>query len=161
MPLLTIHLWLDPRFVRKDVIDFKITMLDRILKKTGQAGVTLCIENLSENAEDFTAPFKALPQLFMTLDIGHAQLLSKKNTSHGFISKFSERIKHVHVHDNRGGQSQADDLHLPLGEGVIDFESIMEELQQKDYGRTMTLELRPEEIKKCLNPLSKLISHER
>ena len=161
MPLLTIHLWLDPRFVRRDVIDFKITMLNRILKKTGVAGVTLCIENLSENADDFMVAFTALPQLFMTLDLGHAQLLSEKNTSHGFIERFSDRIKHVHVHDNRGGQSQADDLHLPPGEGIVDFKSIMGELQGKDYRGTMSLELTPLEIKRCLHPLRDLIFRKR
>jgi len=157
MPLLTIHLWLDPRFVRKDVIVFKISMLGRILEKTRQTGITLCIENLSENADDFMVPFAEFPELFMTLDLGHAQLLSEKNTSFGLIEQFSERIKHIHVHDNRGGHSQADDLHLPPGEGIIDFEAILGELWKKGYTGTMTFELQPSEIEKNLNHLKGLI----
>jgi sugar phosphate isomerase/epimerase len=157
MPLLTIHLWLDPRFVKKDVIVLKISMLGRILEKTRQTGITLCIENLSENADDFMVPFAELPELFMTLDLGHAQLLSEKNTSFGLIEQFSERIKHLHVHDNRGGHSQADDLHLPPGEGIIDFEAILGELWKKGYTGTMTFELQPSEIEKDLNHLKGLI----
>ena len=50
MSLLTIHLWLDPRFVREEILDYKETFLRRILEETGRKGITLCIENLSEDA---------------------------------------------------------------------------------------------------------------
>jgi len=55
----------------------------------------------------------------MTLDLGHGELLCEENRSLGFIEKFPERIKHVHLHDNRGGNSPTDDLHLPPGEGWL------------------------------------------
>lgn len=157
MPLLTIHLWLDPRFVRKDIIALKISMLGRVLEKTAQNGITLCIENLSECAADLVAPFAAFPELFMTLDLGHAQLLSERNTSFGFIKQFPGRIKHIHIHDNRGGRSQKDDLHLPPGEGIIDFDTILEELNKSGYRGTMTFELRPSEIETDFNRLEGLI----
>ena len=75
-----------------------------------------------------------------------------------FIEKFPERIKHVHLHDNRGGNSHTDDLHLPPGEGVIDFQGLFEALRLIHYDRTVTLELKPHEIRKCLAYVSELVS---
>jgi len=80
----------------------------------------------------------------MTLDIGHGELLSDKNRAYGFIDKCFERIKHVHIHDNFGGDSPEDDLHLPLGEGKINFSSILLELKGKEYDNNITLEVKPE-----------------
>jgi sugar phosphate isomerase/epimerase len=50
------------------------------------------------------------------------------DTSVGFIERYPERIGHVHVHDNKGGDSALDDLHLVPGEGIIDFDRIFERL---------------------------------
>ena len=48
MRLLTLHLWLDPRFVKKEVLSFKVGLLRRIVDEAGGDGITVCIENLSE-----------------------------------------------------------------------------------------------------------------
>jgi len=146
MGLLTIHLWLDARFVKPDVIAYKVGFLQRLLKSSDDLGITVCIENLSENAGHLSAVFETLPSLRMTLDLGHAQLLADVNTGFGFMERFPERIHHIHLHDNRGGFSVADDLHLPLGEGSVDFGGLLKNLRRIGYNRTMTLELRPHEI---------------
>ncbi|MFZ7112649.1 MAG: sugar phosphate isomerase/epimerase family protein [Desulfatiglandales bacterium] len=157
MDLLTIHLYLDSRFIRDELISYKIALLGRILEKTAKAGITLCLENLSESADDFERPFEEFPDLFMTLDLGHAQLLTNVNRSYGFMDRHPDRIKHVHVHDNRGGQSHHDDLHLPPGEGIIRFDSLLGELKKTGYRRTVTLELTPEEIGRCLQHMKRLL----
>jgi hypothetical protein len=69
MPLLTLHLWLDQRFVKQEVITFKITLLKRIIERATDAGITICLENLSEQASAMTAAFKELPLLNLTLDL--------------------------------------------------------------------------------------------
>ncbi|MBW1736932.1 MAG: sugar phosphate isomerase/epimerase, partial [Deltaproteobacteria bacterium] len=89
--------------------------------------------------------------------IGHAQLLSNQNTSYGFIDRFPERIKHVHIHDNRGGDSPDDDLHLPVGKGIIEFGKIFRKVKEIGYHGTITLELRPPEIKTCLPYVKQLL----
>jgi sugar phosphate isomerase/epimerase len=150
MPLLTIHLWLDSRFVSERVITFKIALLKKITERAGEAGVTVCLENLSEKVADMQRAFKEIPELCLTLDLGHAQLLTKENRSFGFIHNLPERIKHVHMHDNRGGHSYRDDIHLPPGEGVVDFKEIIKSLKGIGYVRTITLELTPAEIGRCL-----------
>jgi sugar phosphate isomerase/epimerase len=157
MTLLTVHLWIDPRFVPTETILFKIDLLGRILERAAQRGITVCLENLSENASHMEGPLAALPDLNLTLDMGHGQLLSEENTSYGFIERHPGRIKHVHLHDNRGGLSPLDDLHLPPGKGIIDFERIFRELEKIDYTRTMTLELTPPEINRSLGRVKALL----
>ena len=94
----------------------------------------------------------------LTLDLGHAELLCEENRSPGFIEQFPGRIQHIHLHDNRGGNSPKDDLHLPPGEGVIDFAGLFEKLRRIYYDRTVTLELKPHEIRNCLAYVSEMVS---
>jgi sugar phosphate isomerase/epimerase len=157
MRLLTIHLWMDPRFVSRKAISYKIGFLNRLIDHGREAGIKICLENLSETATHLSDVFKFLPHLNLTLDIGHAQLLSSQNTSYGFIDRFPERIKHVHIHDNRGGDSPDDDLHLPVGKGIIDFGTIFRKLKDIGYHGTFTLELRPPQIETCLAYVKKLL----
>jgi sugar phosphate isomerase/epimerase len=158
MRLLTVHLWQDRRFVKKNALESKRDILNRMVEKAAEHQITVCIENLSEEASDLEAAFQEIPLLMMTLDLGHGELLCEKNRSLGFIEKFPEKIKHVHLHDNRGGNSHVDDLHLPPGEGAIDFKGLFEALRRIPYERTVTLELKPHEIKNCLDYVAELVS---
>jgi sugar phosphate isomerase/epimerase len=158
MSLLTLHLWFDPRFVKEEVLTFKTGLLGHIIEKAADFEITVCLENLSETASHMLAPFTDLPNLNLTLDVGHAQLLTELNTSYAFIERYPERIKHVHLHDNRGGDSYRDDLHLIPGEGIVDFEKIFQKLKAMEYDRTVTLELIPFEIAKCLRYVKELLS---
>lgn len=158
MKVLTLHMWLDRRFITHEVLSFKVNLLKRIVGEAFRAGVIVCIENLSEEAADMAKALDEIPGLMVTLDLGHAELLTEKNRSLGFIERFPGRIQHIHLHDNRGGNSPKDDLHLPPGEGVIDFGKAFSALARIHYDRTVTLELKPPEIKQCLAHVSKLIS---
>jgi sugar phosphate isomerase/epimerase len=159
MRLLTLHLWLDPRFVQEETIVYKIDFLKRLTERASGSGITVCLENLSENAAQLAEVFAAVPLLNLTLDLGHAELLSTENTSFGFLEKCPERIRHIHLHDNHGGISPDDDLHLPVGEGKIDFHKIFQRLHAVHYTGTMTLELRPDQIESCLGYVKHLVNH--
>ncbi len=76
--------------------------------------------------------------------LGHANLYSAENKSLSIIKKLGKSIRHVHLHDNFGGDSPKADLHLPIGEGNVDFGSIFKALLKIDYNRTITLEVKPE-----------------
>jgi len=158
MTVLTLHLWLDRRYIKEAVLSFKVDLLRRIVEEASKTGIVVCIENLSEEARDMARALNGIPGLRMTLDLGHAELLCEKNRSMGFIEQFPESIHHIHLHDNRGGNSPRDDLHLPPGEGVIDFRRIFEALGTVHYDRTVTLELKPYEIRRCLAYVSELVS---
>lgn len=158
MPLLTVHLWLDIRFVQQEAIAFKIALLQRILNMAKDADIVVCLENLSERPSDMEIPFEKLPLLNMTLDLGHAQLLTEENTAFAFLSRYPDRVRHIHMHDNTGGDSYLDDTHLCPGEGIINFEKIFQILSGIGYTRTVSLELKPFEIERCLDHVRGLLS---
>jgi len=157
MSLLTLHLWLDQRFVKSEVVDFKIELLQKIITKARKNKVLICLENLSEDWHDLKVAFDKLPFLNLTLDVGHGLLIRDENTSFTIIKKYPERIKHIHLHDNLGGSSPEDDLHLPPGKGIVDFKNIFNSLRTIGYRGTATLELKPFEIKSCLGFIKKLL----
>ena len=156
MSLLTLHLWIDRRFVKTMVVDFKIDLLGKIINKAKEKKIFICLENLSEDVHDLRVAFDALPLLNLTLDVGHAQLLRKENTCFTIIKQYPNRIKHIHLHDNYGGFTPEDDLHLPPGRGIVDFQNIFNSLRIIGYKGTATLELEPFEIKPCLRFVKQL-----
>ncbi len=56
-----------------------------------------------------------MPELGLHLDIGHANLQVPHNTTDEILAAYGKRLRHVHLHDNKGGSA---DLHLPLGTGT-------------------------------------------
>ena len=157
----TLHFWMDGRWVPPELVSRKIELLSEMVGAAGRRGVVLCLENLSEHYGNFSEAFEAIPELRMTLDIGHGQLLARKNTSFEFIDNCLPRIAHLHVHDNHGGNSVKDDIHLPLGEGIVDYPKIFALLRRKGYKATISMEVTPavmpevrERILKYLEPPS-------
>jgi len=143
---LTVHLWTDPRFVWSSVLKEKKQIL-RELVAYGQARrVAIGLENLSENYLDLAAVLEAVPGLGITLDVGHGQLLTETNTSFDIIDRLADSIRHVHLHDNRGGQGVLDDLHLPIGEGIVEIPRILKALVNKGYDGTLCFELKNDVI---------------
>lgn len=157
----TLHFWMDKRWVSTDIIRGKVQILSLIVQNGTDCGITVCIENLSERADSFSPAFDAIPDLRMTLDIGHAQLLASRNTSFRFIEELFPRIAHVHAHDNHGGVTVKDDLHLPLGEGSVNYQDIMKSLIEKGYESTISLEVKTQDmlkskqtLKDCINAIN-------
>jgi sugar phosphate isomerase/epimerase len=142
----TLHFWMDRRWAEPGLLAAKRALLAEMVAAAGDKGITLCIENLTERYESFAEICDAIPRLRMTLDIGHGELLSSENTSFGFIRHLFDRIAHLHVHDNHGGTSVKDDLHLPLGQGRVDYPRIFSILKEKGYRHTVTMELKPAEM---------------
>jgi sugar phosphate isomerase/epimerase len=145
IPLYTQHLWLDARFVQPDILAAKVDLLGRWAARAQQLGVTFCIENLSEHADHFAAAFEQGPNLALTLDLGHGQILAPEDTGNAsfeLIARFFGRIRHVHLHDNLGGDRSKDDLHLPLGQGQVDLTGILGALRGAGYDGGFSLEVK-------------------
>ncbi len=106
--------------------------------------ITVMVENLDRlfsGVEDLKAIFDAVPEARFHLDVGHANLRlggGQGNRTRSLLEAFSDRLVHVHVSDNRGG---ADDLHLPLGAGLVDWRSAIRLLKEAGYDSTVTLEV--------------------
>jgi sugar phosphate isomerase/epimerase len=154
----TLHFWVDRRWAEPGLLAAKTALLSELVSAARDKGIRLCIENLTEQFESFAAAFEAIPDLRMTLDIGHGELLSRENTSFDFIRHLFEKIEHVHVHDNHGGKSVKDDLHLPLGEGRVDYPRILTMLNEKGYRHTVTMEVKPEDMPRTQEEIVRYLS---
>jgi len=155
---LTVHLWFDPRFVRPHVCEEKLKFMEEIAHAATPHGILISLENLSENASDLALVVQRVPNISLTLDVGHGQLLAERNTSYEIVNKLYQWIGHVHLHDNYGGNSVKDDLHLPIGSGRVEIQQILLNLIEKGYRGTATLELKPHELESSLNTVRGMIA---
>jgi len=141
---LNIHLVVDKRVVSNLVLKEKIKALRHIVEYGKRNSVAINLENLTETADDLDRVLSAAPDLGITLDVGHANLHGLENISISIIDRLGQLIRHVHLHDNRGGTGQYDDLHLPIGHGRVEFKPIITSLKDIGYRGTMTFEVKPE-----------------
>ena len=113
----------------------------RVLEIAERLGVQALIENVPEpfpfvmkSADDFSRFFDELgADAGMVLDVAHANI---RGETQEFIRRFSSRIRHVHVSDNRGDL----DTHLPIGDGAIDWDGTMRALKGIGYDGWVTIE---------------------
>jgi sugar phosphate isomerase/epimerase len=103
--------------------------------------VGLMVENLPgdyNSAVQLGDLLNAMPELGLHLDIGHANLQVPHNTTEEILKIYGHRLRHVHLHDNKGGTA---DLHMPLGTGTVDLQRSIDALQRCGYNGTITLEV--------------------
>src|SRR5688572_7795215 len=123
-------------FIRRN-----IESILEIQEHADRCGVGLMIENLPgeyNNSAQLGDLLEPLPKLGLHLDIGHANLMVPRNTTEEILNTYGGRLRHVHLHDNRGGNA---DLHLPLGAGDIDVPAAVRALKRCGYDGTITLEV--------------------
>jgi len=144
--LLTIHFNVDSRWIPAETIQRKIALLTQVVQWGAESGVRVNLENLSESSADLEKALVMVPDLGLTLDVGHAMLTHKTSTAPDIITHLSGRISHLHLHDNHGGKSYRDDEHLIPGEGKVEFTKLFGLLKKKGYQKTATLELAPHEM---------------
>jgi sugar phosphate isomerase/epimerase len=133
-----------PTVIPRDVVIERNAQAVASLAEAAQsAGVRLMVENMGRS---FATPgelrplFAAAPGAGFHLDVGHAHLgrrAQDPNRTAELVDAFSDRLAHVHVHDNLG----VDDLHLPLGAGSVDWPEVAEALRRTGYDGTVTIEI--------------------
>jgi sugar phosphate isomerase/epimerase len=69
----------------------------------------------------------------MTLDVAHAHL---QGETYEFMRRFGDRIRHIHVSDNHG----AGDLHLPVGDGSIDWGRVVSSARGAGFSGWLVVE---------------------
>jgi sugar phosphate isomerase/epimerase len=131
-------------FVYDQAKGFGMENLAAIVERGRALGLTMCLENMFAKTmtlvrpEDFDPVFDRFPDLKLTLDTGHAHCGSRGGKAPlEFISRFADRIGHVHISDNFGKE----DSHLPVGAGTIDFSRFIKALKDSGYDGTMTFEI--------------------
>ncbi|NWF97051.1 MAG: sugar phosphate isomerase/epimerase [Candidatus Thorarchaeota archaeon] len=153
--VVTFHSTLSSLFYEDEDIDDFLSSIGLACDAARETGVVLSVETLGSYYTEFTLLFDANPNVRMTLDIGHGQILAHRNRAIGHIDSFFDRIVLVNVHDNRGEEMVQEvlrlkrernvtreemremvrryDTHMPIGEGSIDFPSIFRSLKQHGY----------------------------
>ncbi|MHA2037131.1 MAG: sugar phosphate isomerase/epimerase family protein [Promethearchaeota archaeon] len=155
---IVIHLY-SPDIQTEENFDLKINTLKYLTETAKNKDITLALENTEEYGATLQRVFERIPDIDFCLDIGHANLFSKENRSIKLINNFEKRLKHIHISDNVGGDSESADLHLPIGEGNIKFKPIFEKLKEINYSGNISLELfKPdlESVKKSIRRLREL-----
>ena len=127
-----------------------------LLRIARREGVEIAIENVPEtfpflmkSVEDFLRFYDELDDdIGLVLDVAHANLNSQIQD---FIKQFSKKIVHMHVSDNDG----ANDLHLGIGYGNIDWENVAKLVKEAEYGNLIIIES-TEHVKESVQVLRKL-----
>lgn len=145
-------------FVLDRVRELMLGFLSEIVEAASRLSLSLCLENMfphnrlgvtPEEMERFLSRF---PTLKMTLDTGHAHIGDTDGTRlKAFVRKIGPRIGHLHVSDNQGNM----DSHLAVGQGSINFHTLIKDLKSIGYDDTLTLEVFGE------NPQARVESREK
>jgi len=130
-----------PMHPRSFAIERNIQSLQELVPLARERGVGLMVENLPghfNTVRQLSPLLEAVPELGLHLDIGHANLLVEENTTDKILAAFGSRLRHVHLHDNKGGE---EDLHMALGAGTLDTAHCVRLLRSCGYDGTITLEV--------------------
>lgn len=131
-----------PRWDRR-LSEEEVARIAEILRQASARSLRLALENgppdlLAEVLERM-ADHPTRASLGICIDTGHANMHSRlyRSPAAEFIRRFSDRLIHVHVHDNHG----AEDDHLMPGEGTTDWCDVFRELRRGGYAGSLVLEL--------------------
>jgi sugar phosphate isomerase/epimerase len=127
---------MSPVFARDEVRRRNSDAIAVLADAAAEHGLELMVENLWRfgTADDLAAIFDAAPGARFHLDIGHAHLAGSLSE---LATRFSDRLVHVHVHDNFGNA----DVHLPLGAGTVPWADVVAALHAAGYDGTVTIEV--------------------
>lgn len=119
-------------------VNQSIAFWKEFLEKTPET-LIIALENVMEPTPEMLVQIADgvnSPRLGLCLDIGHANCIVSKMPPEEWIAPMAKRLFHVHIHDNLG----ENDLHLPLGEGSIRIEHILDTLLEACPKASFTLE---------------------
>ena len=96
------------------VIQRNIAAISALVPDAERLGIRLMVENVEGDTPDTLSPvLAALPTVGFHLDIGHANIGTRKSHTAALLTAFGDRLAHVHLSDNKG---KSDD-HLAIGAG--------------------------------------------
>ena len=109
-----------------------------LIDRAASINCLMTLENIFEESPDTLIRLLDQidsPWLGHCFDVGHWKLFSETTLQDWFAS-LGRHTRHIHLHDNRG---KADE-HLPIGQGVIDFHTLFEQISALTSTPSMTLE---------------------
>lgn len=130
--------FLPNKYFPQEVIKAANDSIKELGEYSKDLGVLTTIENMPnfpsmiyQNMDDLHELLVSL-DMYMTLDIGHAN-----HVGYSAEAMIFDSIKHVHCHDNFGD----DDAHLALGEGSIELNTIINNLEKKNFDGIYIIEV--------------------
>jgi len=91
------------------------------------------------------------PMLGFSLNVAHAHLLADGFLP--FLKAFGNKLGNVQISDNNG----ITDEHLPVGEGRVDFISLVRQLKTMNYQGTLSLSVAKDRVLECKDRLIKIL----
>jgi sugar phosphate isomerase/epimerase len=128
-----------------------------LFKVASDYGVKIAMENVPEpypflmkSVEDFNKFYDEIDaDIDLILDIGHANINGQIEL---FLKTFSDKIVHIHAHDNDGKSDQ----HLGIGYGNLDWKSIANMLRIS-YDKVVIIES-VEHVQESVQKLKQLLA---
>jgi sugar phosphate isomerase/epimerase len=127
-----------------------------LLKYARDHGLEPVVENVMDmfllaRVDDFKRFYSEIDEdIHLALDTGHANIYGQVQD---FFTEFSDKIVHVHAHDNHGMIDQ----HLGIGYGNVDWEKVTALLRKMSYDKTIMIES-VEHIEESKQKLNQLLS---
>ncbi|HVP16523.1 MAG TPA: sugar phosphate isomerase/epimerase family protein [candidate division Zixibacteria bacterium] len=118
-------------------------------------GVEASVENIMEafvmkNVEEFERFYDEIGEdIGLAFDTGHANVVGELE---GFLTRFSDKMVHVHAHDNHGKS----DEHLCVGHGNIDWDLVAKHLKRVSFSKAAIVES-VEHIDESIQRLERLL----
>ena len=119
----------------------------KLLQIGKREGVTVCLENMPYTDLSISSPTSVAefvremndPYFAMCLDTGHANKKTDWLTPANTVRKYSDIVKVLHVHDNRGSR----DEHLLPFFGTVDWLDLSKALHETGFNGVFSLECAP------------------
>lgn len=149
--IVVFHLGLNPLIpsdYRKIWLDISLKTFRSIVNHAKRLGVTIAVENMFLGTPNLLRQIIGKidsPHMQACLDVGHVNVYSAVPLEKWF-NALGKYIVKVHINDNDG----QNDLHLPFGEGNVNFKKVYRLLNEKNIRPLMTLEMAPEQLPETL-----------
>ena len=124
----------------KHAIGVYISSMKEIVRYASGKEMTIMMENMGPfgaDFDEFSRIMSSVPGLKAHLDIGHAFLEGGMKMVRKYLRSFGKDVEHFHFTDNLG----LSDDHIGIGQGIIDYYSVMELVKKIKYAKTISLEI--------------------
>jgi sugar phosphate isomerase/epimerase len=143
-------------YFREQWLEQSLEIWSWLASRVKEEGSILVLENVYEQEpQEISVLLERLPheEVGLCLDVGHQSVFSDCSLE-AWLHSTSAYLRHLHLHDNRGGR----DEHLPLGRGQVNFQELFRILVEMELGPlTTTMEPhREEDVRPSVEYLEKL-----
>ena len=138
-----------PSDYREDWLATSLKTFRPVVNHAKRLGIIIAIENMFLSKPYLLKQVIEMidsPNMRVCLDVGHVNVYSTVPLAE-WINVLGEYIAKIHINDN----DAQNDLHLPFGEGNVDFQEVYALVREKGVKAQMTLEMTPDKLPQTLH----------